>query len=1068
MSNPRYSGNTAPPTSRQPHRQTDPRPSRSGSHCSDSTTKAFRSAKAAIRSKPSKQRGVYMNYPSDHHVLEQKTAQPVSAAAQGAWNHSVLKDVQRMVATDNAFEVAHILLSSCQNIRTFQREIEIGNVDRVRQAIADSMLRHIDDYGLFTIHAIISVGVISESRSLDRMLEKAISKLLSDPLRRILSSRQSGIQNQRLKLLSSNSQQHSLQCSAPKSAMAGTRGGENDLIIWDDDIMSEPDRTSPTQGRKSNNINLLDDDDNSISGTDCLPPLQPIVPPHQPLTLKEPRREVISSQILGSTMSRSGVNLRGNVYHTDRKDDDKLIDFWSSDRNALNSPDANRLSQVAALDPQHRRTSTITNEQPCGQQPVNTSVSDAEEQTIPMSTYSSIQCDEPKEFGECSTLIQPKHQRLLLNEIAAGKSTLQVCAVLDIFNMRQCLSDTIPNTEHRVNETFGSSLVRQLLGMEELDEAIAVVKGFIESRDRDLDLEILAQLIITGNITKIHEFVGEVHEVCTVALQYIDMRFSALIERWDQAGYFDHYSNATYIDPLLTAVPSTEILDRMLEAKTGVRVTLVEIAMSLIIRFDLEDSLPQPNTLFHGISFFAQYCTAITLLHNMSASGVLKANSQYRKQTMENKGFTMLQSSWMILPYVINLVRGDRRVQCMVIRHCILEQHDHVTAGFLAAKLDLGNVYQKWMHENDTVVSSTETTRSQQIVKPGVTEAAGAAEAARVSNVPSLEASPLSSHRRLGTIADPDDIKAFFWSSSTEKPSPQTSKPPSTPSFLSTHQTTNLSSTSTVPRGTSQKAFYSLPPETKAVIINHLDQLDQLRDSLSRSRIVGMDSEWLLTQDQSGWLQDHSLEMSRGSGEDGIRTKSSAPRTALLQLACDYMDCVYVIDTTKFDEDPSNKLGILLGDMFSNPAIQKIAYNWEHDKRLLEKTFPILAQKRYRLQNFVDLRFIWLRFHDVQQTLPENMDRFDISKINNNNENGYANSLEAWSKVPQGPPMRRFLFGGLSNMVQMLCGKPLDKTEQCSNWERRPLTKSQLHYAVVDARCLLDIHEILERAQRID
>ncbi|KAG0013023.1 Exonuclease mut-7 [Entomortierella chlamydospora] len=1065
MPNPRYSGNTAPPTARQPHRQTTPRPPRSGSHSSDSTTKAFRSTKAATRSKPSKQRVVYMNYPSDCHVLEQKITQPVSATLQGAWNDSVLKDIQRMVATNNAFEVVHILLSSCQNIRTFQREIEIGNVDRVRQAIGDSMLRHIEDHGLFTIHAIISVGVISESRSLDRMLEKAISKLLSDPLRRILSSRRSDIQNQESRLLSSNSQQHSLQCPASKSAIAGIRGGENDLIIWDDDIMSEPDRTSPAQGRKSNNINLLDDDDNSISGTDCLPPLQPIVPPHRSLASKEPCREAISPQIPGSTMSRSGGNFRGNVYHTDRKDDDKLLDFWSGDRNALNSPDANRLSQVIALDPQHQRTSTITSEQPCGQQSANTNVSDAKEQNILISTYSSIQCDRPKGFGECPALIQPKHQQLLLNEIAAGKSILQVCAVLDIFNMRQCLSDTIPNIEHRVNDTFGSSLVRQLLDMEELDEAIAVVKGFIETRDRDIDLEILAQLMIAGDITRIHEFVGELHEVCTVALQYIDMRFSALIARWDQAGYFDHYSNPAYIDPLPTAVPSTEMLDQMLESKTGVRVALVEIAMSLIIRFDLEDSLLQSNTLFHGISFFAQYCTAITLLHGMSASGVLKTNSRHGKQAMENEGFTMLQSSWMILPYVIRLVRDDRRVQCMIIRHCILEQHDQVIAGFLAAKLDLGSVYQKWMHESDTVVNSAETTRGQRIVKPGVTEAT---EMIGVNNASSLDASPPNSRRHSNIIADPDDIKALFWSSNTEKSSPQISKPPSTPNLLSTHQTVNLSSTSTVPRGTSQKMFYSLPPETKVVIINHLDQFDQLRNSLSRSRVVGMDSEWLPTEGQNSWLQVHNLEMLRGSGEDGIKTKSSTPRTALLQLACDYMDCVYVIDTTKFDEDPSNRLGILLGDMFSNPAIQKIAYNWEHDKRLLERTFPILAQKRYRLQNFIDLRFIWLRFRDVQQTLPENMDRFDISKNNSNNENGYANPLEAWSKVPQGPPMRRFLFGGLSNMVQMLCGKPLDKTEQCSNWERRPLTKNQLHYAVVDARCLLDIHEILERAQRID
>ena len=36
---------------------------------------------------------------------------------------------------------------------------------------------------------------------------------------------------------------------------------------------------------------------------------------------------------------------------------------------------------------------------------------------------------------------------------------------------------------------------------------------------------------------------------------------------------------------------------------------------------------------------------------------------------------------------------------------------------------------------------------------------------------------------------------------------------------------------------------------------------------------------------------------------------------------------------------------------------------------------------------------------------------------------------------------------GLSLLVQQVLGKPLDKTQQLSNWDRRPLGEEQLVYA---------------------
>eukprot|EP01134_Creolimax_fragrantissima_P002369 CFRG2369T1 len=56
--------------------------------------------------------------------------------------------------------------------------------------------------------------------------------------------------------------------------------------------------------------------------------------------------------------------------------------------------------------------------------------------------------------------------------------------------------------------------------------------------------------------------------------------------------------------------------------------------------------------------------------------------------------------------------------------------------------------------------------------------------------------------------------------------------------------------------------------------------------------------------------------------------------------------------------------------------------------------------------------------------------------------------------------------GGLSGACNYWLGKPLDKRNQISNWEQRPLRPSQIKYAALDAHCLLSIYEFVNESMR--
>ncbi|CAK6433445.1 unnamed protein product [Pipistrellus nathusii] len=151
------------------------------------------------------------------------------------------------------------------------------------------------------------------------------------------------------------------------------------------------------------------------------------------------------------------------------------------------------------------------------------------------------------------------------------------------------------------------------------------------------------------------------------------------------------------------------------------------------------------------------------------------------------------------------------------------------------------------------------------------------------------------------------------------------------------------------------------------------------------------------------------------------------PPASLLQLAV--RGRVLLLDLLTLSQpggQASRALSGLVSGLLSDPSITKLGYGMAGDLKRLAASCPALALAPQQLQGGLDLQLVHGQIREADGPAP-GKDR--------------------------APEPR-----GLSLLVQQVLGRPLDKAQQLSNWDRRPLAEGQLLYAAADAYCLLEVY----------
>ncbi|UJR27400.1 hypothetical protein I4U23_008690 [Adineta vaga] len=268
-------------------------------------------------------------------------------------------------------------------------------------------------------------------------------------------------------------------------------------------------------------------------------------------------------------------------------------------------------------------------------------------------------------------------------------------------------------------------------------------------------------------------------------------------------------------------------------------------------------------------------------------------------------------------------------------------------------------------------------------------------------------------------LADKDDIVAVkYWMNQLDRP--YHSLPTWVQQYINITQNSEakgIKSTETSVK-TTIIDYYRIPLEDNQItFVDTMSTYERFLDRLFQNDndkiIIGFDCEWKPVFNN---------------------TSTSKQRISIMQIA--FSNEIFLLDLLHFFRtcDSEQVQQRLANRLFDDDQVTLLCYGFKSDAAMLIASFPNFDQALRSGKTLLDLSLVQANLLNIQH------DIFPYAAIDNKN-----------------PSKDK----GLSELVRLCFGKQLNKSEQCSNWERRPLRYAQTSYAATDAFCLLDVYKFL-------